>query len=261
MFSNFDFRFDNISSKDMDAVIVNMDSSQESNFGIIQSVIEDKISGRDIPYFYGIDRQTYTIPITITKTDGNGQLMRLDYESRKKLVHWLVKDTYKEFKSDDYPDQVFFIIFTEGKSYQFCNDEGYLTLTARLNSPYSYQEKVTTTKNYSTSVSNIIYMNNLSNVIDKYKPELEFTLIGDATNITITNLTTNKSLIFTGLSKGETIYVNNQTGKIISSLGTTRLDKCNRNWLSLDYGENKMLIVTNLGGCKIKFITQFPMAF
>ena len=262
MFTNYDFMFDKIHSEDMNTVIVNMNSGlSESNFGIVQTVIEDKITGRDVPYFYKTDRQTYTFPLIITTINSEGELLKLDRQTRSKLVKWLVKDTYREFKSPDYPDQVFYVIFTEGKSYITGAEQGYLTLTGRLNSPYSYQEKVVTTKNYPTSITNTMYMNNFSNIIDNYKPELEFTLVGSATDITIKNLTNGKSLTFTGLTPGETIYVNNQTGKIISSLGITRLDKCNRNWMSLNYGENKIEITTNSGGCKISFTTQFPMSF
>ena len=262
MFSSMNFIFDKVSSEDMGIVLVHTESGMlESNFGINQTIVEDKIVGKDVPYFYKIDRQTYTIPITLTKVDSNGQSMKLDADSRAEIVRWLVKDTYREFRSEDYPDQVFYIIFTEGKSYIGGAEQGYLTLTARLNSPYSYQEKVITYKNYSNSTSNIMYMNNLSNIIANYKPEIEFTLIGNATDITITNMKNNKTLTFTGLSIGETIYINNQTGKIKSSLNIPRLDKCNRGWLSLDYGENKIQVTTNLGGCKISFTTQFPMSF
>ncbi|MBU3186660.1 phage tail family protein [Clostridium estertheticum] len=261
MFKDYNFTFDKRHSQDMNTVICNLDSGlMESNFGILQTVVEDKIVGKDTPYFYKIDRQTFTFPLTITKIDSNGELINLDRNTRSELVRWLVKDSYREFRSPDYPNQIFYVIFTEGKSYISGGNQGYLTLTGRLNSAYSYQEKVVTAKDYSNKVFSIMYMNNLSNVIDNYKPELEFTLVGLATDITIKNLRNNKSLIFTGLTPGETIYVNNGTAQIKSSLGITRLDKCNREWMSLDYGENKIQITTNLGGCKISFTTQFPMA-
>jgi len=262
MFTNLNFEFDGISSQDMNTIIVNTSGGlMESNFGIVQTVIEDKLVGKDVPYFYKIDRQTYTIPITITKVDANGDPLQLDSDSRFELVRWLIKNTYKEFRTDDYPGQVFYMMFTEGKSYITGGQQGYLNLIGRMNAPYCYQEKQIIPKDFSNSVSNIIYLSNLSNVIDNYKPEIQFTLVGTANNITITNLTNNTSLIFTGLNTGETIYINNQTGQIKSSLNIPRLDKCNRGWISLNYGENQIQITTNAGGNKISFMTQFPMAF
>lgn len=262
MFLNLNFEFDGISSESMDSVMIRTSSDlMESNFGVVQTIIEDKITGKDVPYFYKTDRQTYPIPITITKVDSSGNPMKLDADSRFELVQWLIKDSYKEFRSEDYPDQVFYIIFTEGKSFITGGEQGYLTLTARLNAPYSYQEKQIITRDFSTSSVNTIYISNSSNVLSDYKPEIEFTLIGNATDISINNKTNGKILTFTGLTKGETIYVNNQTGKIKSNLNIPRLDECNRGWLSLDSGNNQLEITTNANGSKVTFTTQFPMAF
>jgi hypothetical protein len=111
---------------------------------------------------------------------------------------------------------------------------------------------------------NIIELENRSNINNYYYyPIFEFTLTGDSTDVIFRNLSDGgRELTFTGLNQGETIYIDNMRGEIISSTGLPRLSKCNRKWFRLTTGVNRIQIITNgTGGINLTTEMKFPINF
>lgn len=127
-----------------------------------RTLLEEKIPGRDLPYFYGVDDQPLTFDITLA----------LDTPSTKLEIKNLVKSllshkTYKTLRFG-YIDNNVFIAQTAYYKVIFINDSlidyigtkdneflGYLTLSARCDRPYGYSlHSFPATGNF-TSISDV----------------------------------------------------------------------------------------------------------
>ena len=115
--------------------------------------------------------------------------------------------------------------------------QGYITLTMECNSPYAYSPSYIYTWDYSNCKSNIIEIENLSNVKKYYYPEIEIEMVDD-TNVEIKNLSNAGEVFKIGILKqGEIIYIDNNMQRIESNLSNTyRLGNFNKNWLRLVKG-------------------------
>jgi hypothetical protein len=118
----------------------------------------------------------------------------------------------------------------------------------------------------------IITMENRSNVEDAktgefiYYPELQVQLVGNVTGFSFYNQSDgNRAFGFSGLTKGETIYVNNQKQQIISDISETtyRLSKMlySKSFFYLVYGVNQINVVCTggTGGIVVQSKMQFPL--
>lgn len=249
------FEFDGISSDDMGVQLVRVETGLlNSQFAHNQTPITDKVKGRNKEYFFGVELSLFKFSITIALLED--QLWTR--EMRMRIAEWLFKSQYKPFISGDNLDVIYYCI-ADGDASRFDNtlQEGYITIDFTCNSPYAYTPTYVNTYDYTTAPTNIITVENLSNVETRYCPELEITMVA-GTSITITNLTNGGiKTIFTGLTIGEIIYVNNQSKQIISSLPNTyRLGNFNKNWLKLVKGVNRLQID---GNANIVIKSSFPI--
>jgi phage-related protein len=260
MFQELDFEYDGIKGSDKGLSLVKINSDNIFSFGTNQSIIEEKIKTIDEPFFHGISRDPITFPLTFAILDNE---LRWDFEKRGEIVQWLFQSDYKPFISADNPSICYYIMAV-GENERWDNgiQQGYVTISFRMMTPYAYTIK--SEEYYEISQTENINLINRSNIKDyKYYPVIEFTLTGGATDITFKNLNDGgRELTFTGLNTGETIYIDNKRGEIISSTGSPRLSKCNRKWLNLVYGVNRIQVtVNNNGGASINVGMQFPLNF
>jgi hypothetical protein len=73
----------------------------------------------------------------------------------------------------------------------------------------------------------------------------------------VNNTDGNNNFQFTGLNIGETVYVNNELGQIVSSTGLNRNQNFNFNWFKItpDYYNN----ITIVGNGTVTFRMEFPI--
>lgn len=252
MYLKTGFSYNGVHSSEFDLLAVRTDNGMiEFPFGVSRDIIEEKINKRN-PYFFGIEEQPLEFTIELSKEGG------IDYNLRTKIVKWLFTDTYKPLVFDD-NDFIIYYAIAIGEPTRMDNgiEEGYITINFRCNAPYGYSQPVTITE--LVEGTKIIIINNLSNVLDEYYPEVEFTLKGNNKNLTIRNLSDNgREFVFNNLNEGETVYVDNAKKRIVSNLPNIyRYDNFNKHWLKLMYGKNLLEIT---GDCEIKFRLQYPIA-
>jgi len=253
MFFDTDFIYDGQESINMGVSIIRLEGGLIESSTLKQQIIEEKINSKDIPVFYGVSRDVLTFPIVITKLDEDGIFT---YEDRVRILRWLCKGEYKEFASKDSPI-VYYVLFDEVKKTSNVLSQGYITLNVRLNAPYGFSPiQIEEHDLYDNTTTEIIELENNSNIIDFYYPEIEFT-VTEGTSVTFRNLT-NGGEIFTinGLIPTEVIYINMETGRIKSNIGIYHLGDCNKNWLYLVYGINRIEIT---GKIQLSVRMQFPM--
>jgi len=259
MYISTDFIYDEILSTDMGVYIVRVDSGMLEIPTLSRKIQEEKLNNyKDIPVFYGVTKDTLSFPITITKLYDYENNNVFSYEERVKILRWLCKGEYKEFVSADNDFIKYYVLFEEVKRYDNSLNQGYITLTCRLNAPYGFSPKMEANYDLSDNTTiEIIELENTSNIIDNYYPEMEFTVI-EGTSVSFKNLTNGgEEFTIENLQIGETVYINMETGRIKSSLaGVYHLGDCNKNWTSLVYGINRIEI-----SGKINLYTrmQFPM--
>jgi hypothetical protein len=223
-----------------------------------QQIQEEKLNNKDIPVFYGINRETLSFPIMITKLYDYENDNVFSYEERVNILRWLCKGEYKEFISGDNDFIRYYVLFEEVTRYDNYRNQGYITLNCRLNAPYGFSpisvEEYDLSDNENTT---IIELENNSNIIDNYYPEIEFTVL-EGTSASFKNLSDmGNTFTINNLQPNETIYINMETGRIKSSLDNVyHLGDCNKQWLSLVYGINRIEVT---GKIDFEIRTQFPM--
>jgi len=248
------FSYDGIWSYDMGVMMVTQaEDVLEVPFGYNRQIIEEKVSHKTKPFFFGLDKEPLEFTISLMPLD-----TQWTRDKKLKIVNWLFKDVYKPFISEDNPDIIYYCMPIE-EAHRFVNriDQGFATITFRCNSPYAYSP--TYFKTYiSQQSSNPFEIENLSNIEKFNYPEVEVELL-TGNSFKLINLTDGgNEFSFTDLQQGEKIYVNNESKQIISSLPNTyRLGNFNKHWLKLVQGVNRIRIE---GDVNIQFRTVFPLS-
>jgi len=253
---NMNFIFDNISSEDMGLYIVRIGNSGEisSPFIPAQNIIETKLYKKHTPLFHRIEKQPLEFEITCSLLEGE-----FTPEKKMELSRWLCKETYCEFISQDNPNLIYEVIMTnQSDLLTFGNLQGYFTIQFRANSPWGYSPVYQNNFDLSEiTIPTVITINSYSNAVEYLYPEIEFTLSGTNTGISLKNLSNaGETSTFINLTVGEKIYINNERKQIISDLGLYRLGNFNKKWFRLVYGINRIEIT---GKCTISFRYRFPL--
>ena len=249
------FIFDNIQSSDMGIYNVKVDTGFANNPYIGNRDINEKIlPNKNTPYFFGTTKDCIEFTITISPLE-----KKWDNKLRYDVARWLIKDEYKPLQFADDLTKIYYAICvgSEGLMTDH-NYGGYVTLTFRTNSYHAWTTTYNQLLDLSGSDVNNIILENKSNVVDFYYPEIEFELKDTNKNITLKNLSdTNREFKFTNLLENEKVYVNNERKEIISDIPSVyRLGNFNKNWLRLRYGQNNIEVT---GKCILKVRSQFPI--
>jgi hypothetical protein len=159
------------------------------------------------------------------------------------------KDHYVSFQSCDYLGVEFFVIATSINLITFGNYAGWLEIKLRTSAPYAFSKELVPTIDCTkaTSSSPITFKidckSNVQNAYGKYEyyPYLLIDMKNSNTSITLTNISYGgRKFGFTGLTANESIEVDNENKRIVSSTNQPRLNKLieNHNWFCLTYGVN-----------------------
>lgn len=251
--SSIAFTFDGISSDDMGLYNVNVSSGMlEEPFLATRQINEVKIRGRDKPYFSGVTHAPLTFTLTFAFLD------EFDSDKLRQVSRWLSAEYYKPLTFSDTPDRIYYAMLdSDSKLTHNGASNGYITVTMRCDSPYSYSPVyVSPTYDLSTNTSNgtTIQFDNSGDI--SIFPEIYITKVGAGDVSIVNNSNGGQTFQFTGLSDGETVYVDNENEIIQSDLVPTtyRYSNFNNNFLELVYGANNLQVY---GTCKIYFRYQF----
>ncbi|EDS77140.1 conserved hypothetical phage-related protein [Clostridium botulinum C str. Eklund] len=262
MFLSEQFEYNGISSDTMGVSCISVDTSgmKESPFGIKRNIQEEQINGRDIPYFNGFEKECLTFKMTIGKI--NEDDLEWTFDERKKIAEWLYTDYYAPLLSLDNPEVIYYCTpIDDGSRFDNGLFHGYITVTMKCNAPYPFSPTYIEQYNHKQAISDIIEINNLSNISKYYYPEIQ--VHSEDTSFKLVNLTNGgEELAFSNIDKGETIYINNQMKQIESDKKdfkgnkVYRLSNFNKNWFKLVKGINRIKVV---GDVDVIFRCSYPI--
>ncbi len=255
MFVSTDFTFDNVQSTDMynmKIVRVGDNGMLAQPFGISRKTSTEKIKNRPKRFFYGTEDEVLEFSLQFIK-DGDWT-----YDQRVEISKWLIKDKYCTLTSSDYPLEFDVIAVGSPRFYNNGLNFGYLEIDFESSVPFGYSPVSVQEFDLSDNITTqIITLENKSNVYDIYKPEIQFTMAG-STSVKLENLTRGGEVMeFTNIQNNEILYCNCETERIFSNLSDTRLQNLSdKRFLKLAYGVNQIRIT---GKVLIETRMRYPM--
>ena len=210
-----------------------------------RTITEYSIRGRNKPYFQEVTRSPKTLNLTFYLSEG------WDEYQIKAVSRWLNVNHYKPLIFSASPEIVYYAMPIDDSSLVHNgNREGYITITMRTDSPYSYGKEMTTGWiDASESDTTEIEIDNLGD--DTIIPDIEIEKVGDG-DISISHIyEESDGFTLINLIDGETIKVDGENRLIESSLpGVYRYANSNKQYLKLPFGKCHILVN---GKCYIKF--------
>jgi predicted phage tail component-like protein len=245
------FVYDGINSYDMGIIQVNTNNGlYEEPFLHQRNIVEEKIRGRDTPYFYDIEREPLTINMELFFDT------EMTDEKIREVARWLNQNYYKELYFSEAPDRRFYTMYT-GSPTLLHNGikEGYIQIEMRCNSPYSYSP-IYISDEYDCSVNPTSKQITFTNNGDvECKPIMYIKKIGDGDISIVNNSNGGQEFRLTGLFDQEFITVDNENEEIETDIpGMYRYNNHNDVFLSMVRGVNYLTIT---GTCILQFKYQF----
>lgn len=253
-FKNSYFKYDGMDSKRFDLRLCEIDNSENKQLGLDIDIIEEDGIG-DINTFIKTKKKYRDIKITLCKMIGNTPIPFKENEL-KEINRWLFNhECYKPLEVDGY---VLYSLFTKADGWFNCANQGYINLTLRT-LPYMFSvPKISPTYVITEKTIELV---NTGNVGVYSWVDLDIELIGNTTDIEITNLTLGETFKLEGLDKVNDKYIKvfTENCKYIEN----QLDKdknmlvkaTSRKYLRLRTGINRIVIKCN-DRVKINFLTQ-----
>ncbi|MCG8482588.1 MAG: hypothetical protein MJA31_04695 [Clostridia bacterium] len=253
MFIGESFIYDGKSSHEMYGLMVVQSSSSlvTQNFGTIRKTITEKIKNRSKNYFYGIEDNILTFTLELAKK------FPWTYEERVAVTKWLFQDTYKVFKSEDYPLE-YKCVAVDGEFKNTGFNQGFLKIKFECDASHPYSPSEICTFDLSNNtLDTIIELENKSNILEYYKPQIEISMKG-STGVKFENLTDGgRTFELTNLYDDEVIFIDNEREIVYSPLSDTRLSNLvDKRFLRLAYGINRIKVT---GKSFIEVKSQYPM--
>ena len=245
------FYYDGINSGDMKVISANTSSGLfEKSFLPSRSIREESIRGRHKPYFLGYDLSSFTFPLKLV-------FDKINSEEKREISRWLLVDYYKRLYFQSNPDRIFYCMY-EGDVEEFNNglDQGYIELTMRCNSPFSYSPAYNTiVYDFSSNVAGGTEISFQNHGDAEVMPYIILEKIEDG-DVSILNLSNNsQELKMTGIWNGDLINIDCENETIETEVaGVYRYDNHNNVFLQFPRGMNRLVVS---GECKIQFKYQF----
>lgn len=249
MIESLHFVYDGIRSRDMNAIQIS------SNSGLFQEIFtaskrinEEKIRGRDEPYFFGVEREPISFPLSIWFDEG------ISDERKQEIKRWLDQDTYKPFYVEDYPHQIMYAICVDESSHIHNGiDMGYVTLNFRTNSSYRFSPVYIESYDFSENTSNGTEFTFVNRGDIECKPYLRIKMLENGDLKIINQSNSGLEFSFDNLNKDEIIEVDCIKEDIKSNV-MNRFDNFNDNYMSFVRGHNYLKVY---GKCVIDIKFQF----
>lgn len=253
MIESLHFTYNGVSSRDMGITQISTGSGLfNEQFLPRTTIVEDKVPGKDKPYYVRTEREPLSLPLSILFEHP------LTDEEARKIKRWLYQDFYKPLIFESLPERIYYVKFI-GESRILHNGllEGYATLEMRCNSPYAYSP-VTLSSKWDFSINGA---NGMEIVFDNQGdldcfPIMYIEKVGQG-DLSIVNKTTNREMKFTGLNNRENLIIDCEYEEIQTDVtGILRYSAHNDVYLYFTRGTNNLQVY---GNCKIQFKYQFTL--
>jgi hypothetical protein len=260
--------YDGESSEDYDIIRAYTSGLPSYHSGLIVNPQTQKILGIDKLFFYGIDKTPFTFDLELYKET------IWTIQDRKDVYKWLYKNSFKDLvflheednpDPDDMYEDIVYNCMPIGEPQAIDYGGMYGVKIKFQNSlPYATTNDVEQVFDlYDNTTTTDITLYNYSNLNEYlYDIDIEFTLVGDSTGITLVNKSDeNRTFSFTGLDEEETVTVSNLYGDIVSDTGENRYPNFNKTWFRIAEGQPVTTenILTITGKCLLTISARFPL--
>jgi phage-related protein len=247
------FSYDGKYSYDYGIMNVNISNSGmvTEPFTANKKINEVAIKGNPKPYFQGVEYEPLEFDLELAFVDS------FDSDKLRDVARWLCgKEYYKPLFFNENRERIFYCMTVDEPQLVHTGaGQGYIKVTMRCDSPYSYSPVFTEsyTISGSATVGQLLKISNRGDL--SCFPELWITKTGNGDFRIINTTNGGKEFKFTSLINGEVVYVDNEWNHIETSLANTyRYSNFNGNYLELVTGVNNLMIY---GDGIIKFRYQF----
>lgn len=239
-----DFYFNGEYSVNKGVSIIKLHSGfSPSPFLANKEIHEERIKGRDKPYFYGTSKSPIQLNIVLSCLDN-----KWTFEKRREIARWLNTQEYAEFYTANEPFKKYYVQYVGGINLTTQSSmHGYLEVSLRCDSAYAYSPIFQDEYECLNEETAIEFINHGDCDL---LPEIWIYKV-DNGDITIKNNSHAdiSDFIITELLNDEVLYVNSENQQILTSIEDMyRYDKHNGNYLRLKRGINNLTI---LGKCKV----------
>ncbi|MDD4840305.1 MAG: hypothetical protein PHE93_06560 [Clostridia bacterium] len=246
------FLYNGISSEIYGLICASIDSSgqESSSAGNDVEIIEEYILRRETPYFYGV-----SYPSKLEFQISFFSEEPIPRERVREIQMWLFgQPTYKQFKilQEDLMDVHYNCIFTENSIITVGNEVVGFSTTAKCDSSWAWGDTIALTK---TNATGSFAVSNKSDSIRYTKPTLTLTFTSNQSNVSIQNTsdTGRAAMIFSTVTSGEIITINNDL-QTISSNRELIVDRFNSKYFYLVPGTNNITITGTVGTFVMSYI-------
>ncbi|MFS1518492.1 distal tail protein Dit [Bacillus sp. SCS-151] len=247
--SSLDFQYDGIKCSDMGLISISPSSGlYKESFLPTREIREIQVKDNPFPFFQGFDYKPLDIPVTcyFEETYNENKI--------REVSRWLMKDFYKQLIFDQQPDKIYYAMVSQD-SEEIHNGlkQGYVTLTFRCDSPYSFSS-IYETEMYINNGSGSLQFENNGDLILKPKFIIEKT--NDNGDISFLNVTNGgQEMKFTEITKGEVLTVDCSHNDIETDVpGTYRYSNHNKYFMEFGIGNNELILT---GDFKYKFFYEY----
>jgi phage-related protein len=249
------FSYDGILSQDMGVYLVKINTGMQTTpYLPSREIVSENVFGKDDPFVYGMNHSPLTLTLVLASMENNFWT----FEKRREIARWLSCNKFAEFyvADEEFIDRRFFLMYEGGVDLTTnSNQEGYIEITFRNISPYTYSPVLQQVYDFSTNTTTSDFTFTSLGDLDLYPQRLLIKKINNG-NISFYNNSDGGRLFqFTSLIDGEIVTVDNESRTIETSLlSTNRYSNFNGNYLRFKYGNNFMQIS---GQCQIELYYRY----
>lgn len=247
MFISDKFIFDNVSCEEYNVRLVYFENNIINDMKIPFSLsLNSETINKTNPFY----KEEYNIPSEITLNmayvDKNGDLSVFTDEAFKRIKSWLITDYFAPFITEDYEDYVLYLKCTKIQDKLTFDNKGFLEVTFQPYTHYFYKKFNTT----------VLLSNEYSFDINNESDEICYPIITFENTGDLNNIVTINDLEISDVQNGEIITIDNQMLTVLNENKENKLHCCNRQWIKLLPGNNKINLT---GNGKITFSIEFPI--
>lgn len=243
--------YDGVELLEENGVQINDDSGLFSeSFVATKTINEEKVRGNDEPYFYGVEREPISFPLSFWFDE------ELSDERKREIARLFDQNFYKELYTIDNPYRRYYAMCVNDSTWIHNGiNMGKVTLTFRTNAPYAFSPVYFNNYNLSENTDDGTEITFVNNGDLDISPVLEIKMLEDGDLSIINYSNEGKEFKFTGLKANEMLNVDCIKEVIDSNVGY-RYDNFNDNYLSFVRGNNYLNIK---GKCLINIKYQLKL--